>query len=144
MHIVVIGGGVIGLTTAYHPARDGAEVTLLDARKTGLGASSINAGWVVPTEAAPVPGPGVIFSSLKWMLKPDSSLYIRPSLHPQFVSFMAGMWRASNARAQRARSHSPRGQSSRSTTTAPLAWISNCTPRASSWPSPGARISTIT
>ena len=102
MQIVVIGGGIIGLTTAYHLAREGAQVTVLDARATGLGASDVNAGWVVPAEAAPVPGPGVVLTSLKWMLSPDSPLYIRPSLHPQFLSFMFGLWRASNARDQRA------------------------------------------
>jgi D-amino-acid dehydrogenase len=102
LHTVVIGGGVIGLTTAYHLAREGETVTLVDARPTGLGASDVNAGWIVPAEAAPVPGPGVVLTSLKWMLRPDSPLYIRPSLDPSFLSFMFGMWRASNAKAQRA------------------------------------------
>ncbi|UOQ90525.1 FAD-dependent oxidoreductase [Agromyces endophyticus] len=102
MHTVVIGGGVIGLTTAYHLARDGETVTLVDARPTGLGASDVNAGWVVPAEAAPVPGPGVVLTSMKWMLRPDSPLYIKPSLRPSFVSFMFGLWRASNAKDQRA------------------------------------------
>ncbi|MDQ7909023.1 FAD-dependent oxidoreductase [Phytohabitans sp. ZYX-F-186] len=102
MQTVVIGGGIVGLTTAYHLAREGVQVTVLDARATGHGASDVNAGWIVPAEAAPVPGPGVVLTSMKWMLRPDSPLYIRPSLHPQFLSFLFGMWRASNARRQRA------------------------------------------
>ena len=101
-HVVVIGGGVIGLTTAYQLAVDGARVTLVDARSTGLGAASVNAGWVCPAESAPVPGPGMISTSLKWMFRRDSPLYIRPSLDPRFVKFMLGMWRSCNAPAQQA------------------------------------------
>lgn len=102
MHVLVIGGGVIGLSTAYQLTREGASVTVLDARATGLGASDVNAGWVVPAEAAPVPGPGMVRTSLKWMLRRDSPLYIRPSLKPAFMSYMWGMWRACSADAQRA------------------------------------------
>jgi D-amino-acid dehydrogenase len=101
VHTVVIGGGVIGLTTAYHLAREGETITLVDARAAGLGASDVNAGWIVPAEAAPVPGPGMVLKSLKWMLRPDSPLYIRPSLDPAFVKFMFGMWRRSNYADQR-------------------------------------------
>jgi D-amino-acid dehydrogenase len=101
LHIVVIGGGIIGLTTAYHLAREGPTVTIVDARATGLGASDVNAGWIVPAEAAPVPGPGMVLKSMKWMLRPDSPLYIRPSLRPSFVRFMFGMWRRSNYADQR-------------------------------------------
>ena len=102
MHTVVIGGGVIGLTQAYHLAREGESVTVVDARGTGLGASEVNAGWIVPAEAAPVPGPGVVLQSLKWMLRPDSPLYIRPSVQPDFLKFMFNMWRRSNFQDQRA------------------------------------------
>jgi D-amino-acid dehydrogenase len=100
--IVVIGGGAVGLISAYHLAREGAEVTVMDARQTGRGAAEVNAGWICPAEAAPVPGPGMISKSLKWMLRKDSPLYIRPSLDFAFVKFMLGMWRSCNAPAQRA------------------------------------------
>lgn len=102
MHVLVIGGGVVGLSTAYQLVREGATVTLADARATGLGASDVNAGWVVPAEAAPVPGPGMVLTSLKWMMRRDSPLYIRPSVKPSFMSYMWNMWRACTAQAQRA------------------------------------------
>ena len=46
------------------------------------GAAEVNAGWIVPAESAPVPGPGMISKSLKWMLRRDSPLYIRPVPRP--------------------------------------------------------------
>ncbi len=101
-HVAVIGGGAVGLISAYHLRRDGADVTIIDARQTGRGAAEVNAGWIVPAESAPVPGPGMISKSLKWMLRRDSPLYIRPSLDPVFVKFMIGMWRSCTASAQRA------------------------------------------
>lgn len=58
MHTVIVGGGVIGLTTAYHLAREGETVTLVNNRPTGLGASDVNAGWVIPAESARSRGPG--------------------------------------------------------------------------------------
>jgi D-amino-acid dehydrogenase len=111
MRIAIIGGGVVGLAQAYDLARHGGgrgsggqgiEVTVIDQRTPGLGASSVNAGWVCPAEAAPVPAPGVIVQSMKWMLHRDSPLYIKPSLAPSHVRFMLGMWRRSNARDFRA------------------------------------------
>ncbi|WP_375424785.1 NAD(P)/FAD-dependent oxidoreductase [uncultured Friedmanniella sp.] len=100
--VVVIGGGAVGLISAYHLARQGADVTIVEARRTGRGAAEVNAGWICPAEAAPVPGPGMIGKSLKWMLRSDSPLYIRPSLDPMFWKFMLGMWKSSNGPAQRA------------------------------------------
>ena len=102
MRVVVIGGGIIGLTTAYHLALEGVEVVVVDKRATGLGASAVNAGWFVPSEAMPVPGPGMVAQTMKWMLRPDSPVYIRPSLEPRFVSFMLAMWRHCNDADQRA------------------------------------------
>jgi len=96
MRVVVIGGGVIGLTSAYQLVRDGAEVTLIDARETGRGASEVNAGWVCPAESGPVPAPGMISQALRWMLRRDSPLYVRPSLDPSFLRFMLAMARHCN------------------------------------------------
>jgi D-amino-acid dehydrogenase len=74
VHTVVIGAGVIGLTTAYHLAREGESVTLVDARRTGLGASEVNAGWWVPAEASPIPGPGVVSMALDYLPRKNADL----------------------------------------------------------------------
>lgn len=93
MKVVVIGAGAVGLCCAYYLAADGVEVTVLDAREPGGGASRRNAGWVVPSMAGPVPAPGVVTKAARWMLRRDSPLYIRPTLRPEFLSFMVAMLR---------------------------------------------------
>lgn len=99
MRVVVVGAGVIGLATAYSLASRGAEVVVVADRPAGAGASSTNAGWVVPAESGPVPAPGLILQALRWMLRSDSPVYVRPSLSPSFLRFMLGMARACTAAA---------------------------------------------
>jgi D-amino-acid dehydrogenase len=94
MRVVIVGGGVIGLATGYELARRGAEAVIVTDREPGAGASSNNAGWVVPAESGPVPAPGVILQTLRWMLRPDSPVYVRPELTPSFARFFVGMLRA--------------------------------------------------
>lgn len=91
MHVVVLGAGAIGLTSAFYLAQRGAQVTLVDPGGAGAGASRCNAGWIVPTMSAPVPAPGVVWKSLRWMLQKDSPVYVRPTLDPAFVRFMFSM-----------------------------------------------------
>lgn len=97
MRVVVIGAGVIGLGCAFELAKDGHEVTALDAGRPGEGASIGSAAKVALAECAPVPAPGMVIQGLKWMLNPDSPLYVRPSLRPDFVRFMISMARHCNA-----------------------------------------------
>jgi D-amino-acid dehydrogenase len=95
---VIIGAGVVGLATAYRLARDGLAVTVVDAAQSQTGASVHNAGWIVPILAVPVPAPEMLGKALRWMVRRDSPLYVRPSLRPDHVRFMVGMLRHSNAR----------------------------------------------
>lgn len=96
MKIAIVGAGVIGLASAYHLLQDGHEVIVIDADTPGSGASHGNAGWIVPADAGPVPAPGVVLQALKWMLKRDSPLYVRPSVRPDFARFMLAMARHCN------------------------------------------------
>lgn len=96
MKIVVAGGGIVGLGCAYELARDGHDVSVLEARAAGAGASHGNAAKIAMAEATPVPAPGMVLQGLKWMLKADSPLYVRPSLSPPFLRFMFTMARHCN------------------------------------------------
>jgi D-amino-acid dehydrogenase len=96
MRVLVIGAGAIGLSSAYFLAKEGVEVTVIDPRGPGGGASRRNAGWIVPTMSAPVPAPGTVLKSLKWTVQRESPVHIRPSLDPAFVKFMIAMLRHCN------------------------------------------------
>jgi D-amino-acid dehydrogenase len=98
VRVVVIGGGVVGLACAYRLASVGCEVRLLEARTVGSAASHGNAAKIALAESGPVPAPGVLMQGLRWMLKPDSPLYIKPSIAPSFVKFMTTMARHCTAR----------------------------------------------
>lgn len=79
--LVIIGGGVIGLSTAYYALKKGYEVTVLDRNGPDAGScSSANAGMIVPSHFTPLAAPGVISKGLRWMLDKESPFYVRPRL----------------------------------------------------------------
>ncbi len=86
---VVVGAGAVGLAVAESLASRGADVTVLEADRPGAGASAGNAGWVTPSLAIPVPGPGVIGTSLRWLVNPSGPLWIRPTLSPALLDWIA-------------------------------------------------------
>ena len=88
MHVVIVGAGAIGMAAAADLARRGVRVTVLDRGPVGGGCSYGNAGWLTPCFATPLPAPGVLSASLRWLLDPDSPLYIEPSLNPEWFRWM--------------------------------------------------------
>ncbi len=94
MHVVVIGGGVIGLSCAWSLQRRGAQVTVVDRDRCGASTSSGNAGWVTPGLAAPLPAPGVTRQALRWILDRDSPFLIRLRADPAFAAWLLRFWRA--------------------------------------------------
>ena len=79
MRVVILGSGVIGVTSAYYLARAGHEVTVLD-RQPGpaLDTSFANAGQISPGYASPWAAPGIPLKAMKWMLQRHSPLAIKP------------------------------------------------------------------
>lgn len=94
MKIVVLGGGVIGVTTAWYLAKDGHEVTVID-RNDAVGADTTfaNAGQISPGYSAPWAAPGVPLKAIKWMFQRHAPLIVQPRLDWAKVSWMARMLR---------------------------------------------------
>ena len=94
MRVLILGGGVIGATTAYYLARSGHEVTVVDRQPgPGLETSFANAGQVSPGYSAPWAGPGVPLKAIQWMLMNHSPLVIKPTLDPALWRWGAQMLR---------------------------------------------------
>ncbi|WP_439684741.1 Glycine/D-amino acid oxidase (deaminating) [Cupriavidus oxalaticus] len=79
MRVLVLGSGVIGVTSAWYLAKAGHEVTVVD-REAGpaLGTSFANAGQISPGYASPWAAPGVPLKAIKWMFQQHAPLSIRP------------------------------------------------------------------
>jgi D-amino-acid dehydrogenase len=79
MHVVILGGGVIGVTSAYYLAKAGAEVTVIEREPgAGLQTSFANAGQLCTGGAAPWAAPGLPLKALKWLFQRHAPLSIRP------------------------------------------------------------------
>jgi D-amino-acid dehydrogenase len=93
--VVIIGGGVVGLSTAYYCLERGHEVTVLDrGSHDDENCSYGNAGLIVPSHFVPLAAPGMVAMGLKWMRKPDSPFYVKPRLDADLISWGWKFYRA--------------------------------------------------
>lgn len=76
--VVIIGGGVIGVCSAYYLAQKGIQVTLIEKGEIASGCSYGNGGLIVPSHCVPLASPGALGNGLRWLLDSDSPFYIRP------------------------------------------------------------------
>jgi D-amino-acid dehydrogenase len=83
-NIIIIGGGIIGLCSAYYLQKEGHQVTIIDKSDMNSGASYVNAGYITPSHFISLAAPGIITKGLKWMFNPKSPLYIKPRLDVDF------------------------------------------------------------
>jgi len=98
MEILILGAGVIGLTTAYYLTEQGHKVSILDKNPdVGLETSYANGAQLSYSYVAPLAGPGVIGKVPKWLLNPNSPLRFRPSLDPADICWNLRFMKACNA-----------------------------------------------
>lgn len=94
MKIIILGSGIIGVTSAYYLALAGHEVTVLERHtNSALDASFANAGQISPGYASPWAAPGVPTKIFKWLLSKHSPLTIRPDWSLPQIKWMIAMFR---------------------------------------------------
>ncbi|MCU0945337.1 MAG: D-amino acid dehydrogenase, partial [Rubritepida sp.] len=92
MRVLVLGAGVVGVTSAWYLARAGHEVTVLDRQPgAGLETSFANAGQVSPGYSAPWAAPGIPVKALKWMMMRHRPLVLWPRLDSGLYFWLAKM-----------------------------------------------------
>jgi D-amino-acid dehydrogenase len=94
--VVIVGGGLIGLTSALALHERGASVTVVDCAGLGSGAARGNAGFLSPTLLSPLPGPGMLRTAARALLTRDGPLRIKPRAVPSMLRWSVGFIRAAN------------------------------------------------
>jgi D-amino-acid dehydrogenase len=84
---IIIGGGVIGLFSAYYLHKSGWEVDVLEQGDLSDNCSFGNAGMVTPSHFVPLASPGMIEQGIRWMFNSKSPFYVKPSLNPDLISW---------------------------------------------------------
>ena len=85
MHVGIVGGGIVGLCSAYYLHKAGHRVTLFDQGPIADGCSFGNAGMIVPSHIIPLAQPGMIAKGMRWMLKSTSPFYVKPRLNAELM-----------------------------------------------------------
>ncbi|MBC3758094.1 FAD-dependent oxidoreductase [Hyunsoonleella sp. SJ7] len=85
--VIVIGGGIIGLCSAYYLHKEGHQVTVIDKSNMDSGASHVNAGYITPSHFISMASPGTLSKGIKWMFNSKSPLYIKPRLDLEFLKW---------------------------------------------------------
>jgi D-amino-acid dehydrogenase len=92
-HVVVIGAGMVGLSTAWFLQREGVEVTVVDRYDVAAGASWGNAGWLAPALTLPLPEPAILATGVRAALSPSSPVYVPLTANPRLLRFLVGFAR---------------------------------------------------
>ncbi len=87
MRVVIIGGGIVGLSSAYYLSESGHEVTVVDKTDISSNCSYGNAGYVCPSHFVPLATPGIVKQGLKWMWNSKSPFYVQPRLSLSLIDW---------------------------------------------------------
>jgi D-amino-acid dehydrogenase len=97
--VLVVGGGVVGLCTAYECARRGLRVTVVERGAAEDASCSFgNAGMIVPSHIVPMAAPGMMSAGLRYLLDSESPFYVRPRPSLDLLLWGFRFWRAASAR----------------------------------------------
>jgi D-amino-acid dehydrogenase len=86
-HIAIIGGGIIGLSSAYYLNKTGHQVTIIEQTDLKDGCSFGNAGMIVPSHFIPLATPGMISKGIRWMFSSTSPFYVKPRLNGDMIKW---------------------------------------------------------
>ncbi|HLF45848.1 MAG TPA: FAD-dependent oxidoreductase [Chitinophagaceae bacterium] len=95
--VCIIGGGIIGLSSALYLKRSGWDVTVLDKGDFSDNCSYGNAGYVCPSHFIPLATPGIIKMGLKWMFNARSPFYVQPRLDFNLITWGLKFMRSATA-----------------------------------------------
>lgn len=96
--VLILGGGVIGLSCALYLLKAGAGVRILEQDTVGAGSSHGNCGTLTPSHAEPLCMPGMVGRALHWMLRRDAPLYVNPRPDLKRLRWLLGFARHCNWR----------------------------------------------
>jgi D-amino-acid dehydrogenase len=85
--ILIIGAGIVGLSSAYYLTKQGHSVVILDKSEIQDNCSYGNAGMIVPSHFVPLAAPGMISQGIRWMLNSKSPFYVKPSLDSNLITW---------------------------------------------------------
>jgi D-amino-acid dehydrogenase len=95
-HVTVIGGGIIGLSSAYYLQKAGYQVRILEKKSIGEACSLGNAGYISPSHFIPLAAPGMIWMGIKWMFNSESPFYIKPRFDLKLLRWSWLFYRSAN------------------------------------------------
>lgn len=96
-HVLIIGAGIVGLSSAYYLQKQGHQVTVLDKGEVTDSCSFGNAGMIVPSHFVPLASPGMVQQGIRWMFNSKSPFYVRPSADLSLINWGLKFLKSANS-----------------------------------------------